>query len=217
MGISTTLGGAGRRPDWRRRLAGAGGALASIAVTLALATPAWATASATGTLAPIGSGSYLLTVTNTGSEAITSFAVSAREPSIPTNITPSPACFGNDPTSNSIKCNVTIVPGAMTQVCYTGEALVEPVQGSFGIVWGAGSGTGSFDFDISSSPAVSSCPLPGFTAGSRRHGKGTRPWSHALCESTYNAWTKQHHHATRSQKKAEANVLHKTHGCSLSI
>ncbi len=180
MGIST-LGGVGRRPDWTRGLAGAAGALVSIAVTLALATPAWATASATGTLAPIGSGSYLLTVTNTGSEAITSFAVSAREPSIPTNITPSPACFGNDPTGSSIKCNVTIAPGAMTKVCYTGEALVEPVQGSFGIVWGAGGS--SFDLEISSSPAVSACPLPGFTAGSRKGGKGTRPWfARSVCE-----------------------------------
>lgn len=213
----STLGGAGRRPDWTHRLAGASGALASIAVTLALATPAWATASATGTLAPIGSGSYLLTVTNTGSEAITSFAVSAREPSVPTNITPSPACFGNDPTSSSIKCNVTIAPGGMTQVCYTGEVLVEPLKGSFGIVWGAGSGTGGFDLDISSSPAVSSCPLPGFTAGSRGDDKGSHTWSHARCVSTYNAWTKKHHHATRSQKQAEANVLHKTHGCSLAV
>ncbi len=48
---------------------------------------------------------------------------------------------------------------------------------------------------------------------SRRSGKGSHTWSHALCESTYNAWAKQHHHATRSQKKAEANMLHKTHGC----
>lgn len=216
MGISTLLG-AGRRPDWTRGLVRAGGGLASVAVTLVLATPAWATASATGMLAPIGSGSYLLTVTNTGSEAITSFAVSAREPSIPTNITPRPACFGYDPTSSSIKCNVTIAPGAMTQVCYTGEALVEPVKGSFGIVWGAGSSTGSFAFDVSPSPAVASCPLPGFNTGSRRSGKGSHTWSHALCESTYNAWAKKHHHVTRSQKQAEANMLHKKHGCSLPI
>jgi hypothetical protein len=213
MSIST-LRRAGRRRDGARKLAGAAGVLASFALTLALATPAWATASATGTLAPIGSGSYLLTVTNTGPEAITSFAVSAREPSVPTNIVPRPACFGNDPTSSSIKCNLTIAPGAMTQMCYTGQALTEPVQGSFGLVWGPG-GTGSFALDISPSPAVSSCPLPGFTAGSGASGKGTRPWSHALCESTYNAWTKKHHHATRSQKKAEANMLHKTHGCRI--
>jgi hypothetical protein len=177
--------------------------------------------SATGTLAPIGSGSHLLTVTNTGSEAITSFAVSVgeREAGVATNTVPRSACKFGAPTTNSIQCTVAIAPGAMTQMCYTGPALGELVltpgeiggSGTWGLIDGSG-GSSSFSFTISPSPAVASCSLPGFKAGSK-----TGTWSHPLCKSTYNAWTKKHNHATPTQRKAEANKLHKAHGCPLSI
>jgi streptogramin lyase len=42
-------------------------------------------------------------------------------------------------------------------------------------------------------------------------------WTQTQCKSTYEAWTKTHHHAARSQRKVEANKLHKLHGCPLSI
>jgi hypothetical protein len=41
-------------------------------------------------------------------------------------------------------------------------------------------------------------------------------WTHARCRSTYTAWSKQHKHATRAQKKAEAAKLRSQHGCPAS-
>jgi hypothetical protein len=212
---------AGRRLGGKRKLVRTVGAVASVALALTVTSPAWASLSATGTQAPIGSRSHLLTVTNTGSEVITSFAVEVGEgfSGVATNVVPHPACEFGTPASSSIQCTVTIAPGAMTQMCYTGPALGEldltpgksSGSGTWGLLRGAGGGSG-FSLTISPSPAVASCPLPNFKAGS-----GTRTWSHALCESTYNAWTKKNKHATRSQEKAEANKLHKTHGCPLSI
>jgi hypothetical protein len=38
-------------------------------------------------------------------------------------------------------------------------------------------------------------------------------WSAAKCTSAYKAWIKGHKHATKPQKKAEANSLHSSHGC----
>lgn len=212
---------AGRRLGGKRKLVRAVGAVASVALALTVTSTAWASLSATGTQAPIGSGSHLLTVTNTGSEVITSFAVEVGEgfSGVATNLVPHPACEFGTPASSSIQCTVTIAPGAMTRMCYTGPALGEldltpgksSGSGTWGLLRGAGGGSG-FGLTISPSPAVASCPLPNFKAGS-----GTSTWSHALCESTYNAWTKKNKHATRSQEKAEANKLHKTHGCPLSI
>jgi hypothetical protein len=39
-------------------------------------------------------------------------------------------------------------------------------------------------------------------------------WSAAKCTSTYKAWIKEHKHATKRQKTAEANSLRSSHGCS---
>lgn len=212
----------GRRLGGKRRLARTVGVVASVALALTVAAPAWASLSATGTLAPIGSGSHLLTVTNTGSEAIASFAVSVgeREADVATNIVPRSACKFGVPATNSIQCAIAIAPRAMTQMCYTGPALGELVltpgeigaggSGTWGLIEGSG-GSSSFSFTLSSSPAVASCPLPDFKAS------GMSTWSHAQCKSTYNAWTKKHNHATLSQKKAEASKLHKAHGCPPSI
>jgi hypothetical protein len=46
--------------------------------------------------------------------------------------------------------------------------------------------------------------------------KPSHAFTRAQCKSAYKAWTKKHKHATPKQKKAEANTLHKAHGCPLS-
>ena len=92
-------------------------------LALTVAAPAWgANPTATATLAPIGTGSYVLTVTNTGPEALSDFIVDSGEESPATNVVPSPACvvssvpFG----PGSIVCTVAIAPGASAEMCYTG-------------------------------------------------------------------------------------------------
>lgn len=232
---------ADRRHGAKRKLGTTVGALASAAIAFAFAAPAWATVSATATLAPIGSGSYLLTVTNTGSEPITGVVV------IPigftaTSIVPTPACqLTTDPIVQSMACSITVAPTASTQVCYAGHALGATVPHFAGLVESNEHG----HMSISSSPAVASCPLPGLIAESPgapgigstpgtsgtpgtsstpgsgstpvTSAKGEHSWSHAQCKSAYKAWTRKHHHATRSRKRREATQLHKTHGCPLSI
>jgi hypothetical protein len=205
-----------------RRLGRIVGFVAGVVLALALAAPAWA-ASATATLAPIGTGSYLLTVTNTGSETINGFVVAAGEEPVPTNIVPNPACkYGNSPVSASINCTVTVAPGGSTQMCYTGHPLAEFVPGSSILLLGPAAPYAP----ISAAPPVASCPLPGFSAGTKTTGtgstpgssnKGTHAWTRTQCKGAYKAWSKKHGHANRSQKKAEANKLHKLYSCPLSI
>lgn len=148
--------------------------MAAVVLALTVAAPAWANPSATvtATLAPIGTGSHLLTITNTGSAPITGFVVGAGVEPVPTNIVPSPACqFGNTPFTGSIKCSITVLPGASTQMCYTGRALAELVPGSALLV----QTTASENFaPVGTSPAVASCPLPGFNAGSGSTGGVTK-------------------------------------------
>jgi hypothetical protein len=147
----------GRRSTWR-----ALGGVAGVAVALTVAAPAWASYSASATLAPIGTGSYLLTVTNTGSEPITGFIGAAGEEPAPTDIVPSPAChYGNTPVTGSITCTVAIAPGASVQMCYTGKALVEELTGAALILLPE-----SGSVTLTTAPAVASCPLPGFNAAS---------------------------------------------------
>jgi PASTA domain len=147
----------GKRSMWR-----ALGGVAAVVLALTVAAPAWASYSASATLAPIGTGSHLLTVTNTGSETITGFFASAGEEPVPSNIVPSPAChYGNTPANATITCTITIAPGASAQMCYTGKPLVEVLPGSALVLQPqAGSVT------LTTSPALSSCPLPGFKAAS---------------------------------------------------
>ncbi len=234
---SSTARCAGGRHAGKRRLGRTVGVMASLALWLAVAAPAWATAGATATLAPIGSGSYLLTVTNTGSETIPGFVVIPID-FIVTDAVPSPACQLENSLVRSIACRTPVAPGASTQVCYTGQVLGES-PGATGLI----DSSGNVIILVSPSPAVASCPLPGFTPGSGStsgttiapvsistprssltpapstrvtSSKGAHSWSHVRCKSAYKLWTKKHHHATRSQKKAEASKLHKTHGCPLS-
>jgi|SRR5271165_7308746 len=146
----------GKRGTWRIL-----GGVAAVVLLLAVAAPAWASHSATATLAPIGTGSYLLTVTNTGSEPITEFfAGEGEEPA--TNIVPSPAChYGNTPAVGTITCTIAIAPGASAQMCYTGKALAEELPGDALILQPQ---TGPVSLTMSS--PVTSCPLPGFKATS---------------------------------------------------
>lgn len=195
---------------WLSRIAGV---LAVVAITLAIAAPARASLGATATLAPIGTGSYLLTLTNTGSTTFEIFGVEAGESPMPTNIVPNTCRFGI-PLAGVVGCTAPVAPGAMTQMCYTGAAA-------------AGVELSGYPVTVSTSAAVASCPLPGFNAGAgsapgsattpSASGKGTKAWTHAQCKSTYKAWRKGYRHATARQKKAEANALHKTRGCPLSI
>jgi hypothetical protein len=244
MSISTARR-AGRRLGGKRGLARIAGVFAFVSLALAVAAPAWATVSATATLAPVGSGSYLVTVTNTGSETITGFLVIPKG-LVVTSIVPSPACQYNGTALRWISCGITIAPAASTQMCYTGYGLAESAP-----LWRVEGGTAFGYSSMTPSPAVPSCPLPGFTAWSGgipettitpgssstpgssgtagssstpgstgipvTSAKRARPWSHAQCKGTYNAWIKKHHHVTRSQRKAEADKLHKAHGCLLSI
>jgi hypothetical protein len=147
----------GKRGTWRIL-----GGVAAVVLVLTVAAPAWAGYSATATLAPIGTGSYLLTVTNTGSAPITGFFAGAGEEPPATNIVPSPAChYGNTPAVGTITCTIAIAPGASAQMCYTGKALVEEVPGA-ALILQPQSGAVS----LTMSPTVTSCPLPGFTATS---------------------------------------------------
>jgi hypothetical protein len=135
-------------------------------LTLTLVASASADLTATATLAPIGTGSYLLTVTNTGSEAITDFIVDSGEAAPATDVVPSPACvvssvpFG----PGSIVCTIAIAPGASAHMCYSGHELEALFPGESVLVESAGGGKGHIEF--SPSPAVGSGPLPGFKAGS---------------------------------------------------
>ena len=179
------------------------GAVVLFAVALTVAAAAVAVTTATPTLAPIGSGSYLLTLTNSGSETITNFDLPTGQD--PTNAVPSPAC-NSTAIGGAVFCEITLLPGASTQVCYTGSAATQVVL------------NGYYPVNISGlSPAVSACPLPGFTggtgSGSASGGTGTHSLSATQCKSAYRAWAKGHRHATRSQRKSEANKLHKQHGC----
>jgi hypothetical protein len=230
----------GRRPGRTRRLRGAIGVVVGALLMLTVAAPASASFSATATLAPIGTGSYLLTLTNTG-ETFTSFIVVTEA----TVVVPSPACaisgFG-------VECGITVEPGHSTEICYAGTVPV-PVGGVGGdsVLL---NGQGNQGTNPVMSPAVASCPLPGFNPNpvtiapvlGNTPVTGTAPvanntpapsvppvkpipsapktshaFTHAQCKSAYKAWTKKHHHATPKQKKAEANTLHKAHGCPLSI
>jgi hypothetical protein len=139
------------------------GWIALVAVTMtALASAASASAATyTAVVAPIGTGSYVLSVQNTGPEPITSVVFSAGEK--PTNIVPSSCTFGNVPTVNSINCTVNVTSGGDLQVCWTGEPIGELLPGANLLV---GNSFGS----ATPAPAVSSCPVAGFKGASSSGG-----------------------------------------------
>lgn len=134
-------------------------------LALAIAAPAGAEDSQlTVTLAPIGAGSYVVTVTNTpsvpntpGAGTITSFVVGFGNsgPAL-TNIDPSPTCGeGNAEVGHhlitDISCHVTLAQGASAQMCYTGPPATDALLDSVGRPEA-----------VTVAPAVAACPLPGF-------------------------------------------------------
>src|ERR1035437_4977105 len=152
-----------KRARRRRRAVGriVGGMLA-VGFALTVSVPAWA-ASGAATLAPLESGSYVLTVTNTGPEALMGFVFTVGEN--PTDIVPSPACkFGNTPVSESINCTIALAPGASAKVCYTGHAVAEALPGSPATVLLL-SPPQPYISAVTIAP-VSACPVSGFKAAS---------------------------------------------------
>ncbi len=235
----------GHRGRSRRSIRGIVAAVGGVAaLSLAGAAPASAAPEAIGSVAPIGSGgAYLVTLKNTGTELIPTFLIGSGETA--TGIVPSPACVLNTPFSGAIACNSKVAPGATAQVCYVGSApgVIFPDGSSAPInlyVYGE-SASSLKGIDIAGlSPAVASCPLPGFNPNPVTTAPGITPtplpgttpaatttppsgskttvaFTSAQCKGAAKAWSKKHRHATHKQKKAEAKALHKAHGCSLSL
>ena len=216
-------------------------ALATVLVlTLGIAAPAGATPSAEGTFAPDGYGAFAVNLTNSGSETITSFILATQDVNI-NQIVPSPACQSEAGT-NTVRCNLTIEPGASTQMCYSGSPYGKAEELPVGL-----NGSPPQLYSHIHNTATDSCPLPEFipgpASGPEVHGapvSGGAPtsdagtplatakaplksptvsdaWKHSQCEAAYRSWSKKHRHASRAKKKAEAKTLHTQHGCSLSI
>jgi hypothetical protein len=139
---------------------------ACAAFALLCPAPALGTVSGAATLAPIvGSNSYLLTVTNTGSEPIAGFTV------IPTafgvaSVVPVPGCQIQRWLVVQIACAVAVAPATSAQLCYSGQ----PGGGTPGATWAPWIGSVGFVTGDSSTvglvPAVASCPLANLAAES---------------------------------------------------
>jgi hypothetical protein len=126
--------------DARRRIGRTGALLGIVGLALTFASPAWATPTATATLAPIGTGStgsYLVTVTNTGSETIELFIVGAEATSFV------PASCNTLTVGGGITCPSSLATGATAQLCYTGPAATVASCPLAGFKPGSGSGGGS--------------------------------------------------------------------------
>jgi hypothetical protein len=208
------------------------GALAG-ACALALAAPATSSAvtyTATATVAPIVTGSYLLTVTNTGPDVPGGFdaaAVGAK------NVVADASCSAG--IVDAIACGGTFGAGAVVRVCYSGAAATT-VQLAFSIY---------SSIPVTSAPATT-CPLAGFTPAApvtpapvtpvtpapvapapvtpttpaaapvKTKAKAVHSWKRALCVSTYKSWKSRHKHATAKQRRAEQSKLKTQHGCKAS-
>ena len=152
-----------------RRAGGARARLLTSIITacvcaLALASSASAATTVTVGIAPISnaSGSFVLTLTNTGAEPVTGFFVAVGET---TNADPA-TCVPNTPVVGALNCQTAVAPGGSFQVCYTGSGgsggeLTELVPGTnifvnnqHGLITGQ------------KLPAVSSCPVAGFKGAS---------------------------------------------------
>jgi hypothetical protein len=162
----------GRRAGSAYKRSGVSGVLAAIVLALAFAVPASASPAATATLAPIGTGSYLLTLTNVSSGPLSGFVIPASAAAT-ANVAPAPACRVGTNASpiiieNAVICTVTVAPGASTQVCYTGSVPSTILPGEAaagGQVLLVGSNVGNIQglvANVTLDAAVASCPLPGF-------------------------------------------------------
>jgi PASTA domain len=128
---------------------------AALALSLASVAPAWASGPS-ATLAPIGTGSYLLTVT-TGAEKLEHGLFLVGQ-----NLTNFAAAKGTcSPASEGAFCEFLLPPMTSEQICYSGAAVTEV---KFNLIE---------DVNPSSAPAVASCPVPGFIPASSAGGGGT--------------------------------------------
>ena len=211
-----------------------------VVLALSIATPAGATPSAEGTFAPDGFGAFAVNLTNSGSETITSFVVATQDIDLSQTV-PSPACQ-TEPGVNTVRCNLTVAPGASTQMCYSGNPYGKAEELPVGL-----NGSPPQLYIHIHLTAAGSCPLPEFTPGPAsgpevsgapasggaasagnsslvtapapavKNSTSSHAWKHSRCEAAYKSWSKKHRHASRAKKQAEAKTLHKQHGCSLSI
>jgi len=130
--------------------------LAAVTFALALAAPAWASGAAepSATLAPIGTGSYLLTIT-AGAEKVESLGLVGENI---TNVAPAGICATQ---TDGIICGfATVAPMTSKQFCYSGPAVTEA---QFNLI---------VPVQVTKAPAVTSCPVPGFTPASSGGGGG---------------------------------------------
>jgi hypothetical protein len=146
--------------------------IATLALSLASVGPAWASGPS-ATLAPIGTGSYLLTVT-TGAEKLEHGLYLVGQ-----NLTNFAVAKGTcSPASEGAFCEFPLPAMTSEQICYSGGAVTEV---KFNLIE---------DVTPSSAPAVASCPVPGFTpasggggggGGSGGGGSGSNPSPTAAC------------------------------------
>lgn len=141
--IPRVVSGAGRHTIGRV----ASVAAASAVLALVLAPSAGAVVSGTATLAPIGTGNYLLTVQNTGDQEVRSLTAGGSGEGF-TNFDPS-GCIA---LGGGFGCAVSIAPAASMQLCYSGPAVT-----------GVTLEVNLAHVPVTTAPAVASCPLPGFT------------------------------------------------------
>ena len=137
-------------PSIGRRRARIAGVVAALTVVLAVAVPAWASGATepSATLAPIGTGSYLLTIT-AGAEKVTSLGLVGENI---TNVAPAGICA---PQTDGVICGfAAVLPMTSMQFCYSGPAVTEV---AFNLIE---------QVKVSSVPAVATCPVPGFTPAS---------------------------------------------------
>jgi len=205
------------------------------ACVLALAVPATSSAvgyTGTATLAPIGTGSYLLTVTNTGIQMpmFVAFATGGSK-----NVVSDNRCNGTV-LNDAVTCLDPIDVGVVVHVCYSGSPVTVVEPGAY-----------PPDIPVTSAPATT-CPLAGFTATApvtpvtpvtpttpaaptpaptpgpttpattpaKSPLKSGHSWKAALCTSTYKSWKSKHKHATAKQRRAEQTKLKTQHGCKAS-
>jgi hypothetical protein len=179
-------------------------ALATIALALAVAAPAAAKPSASATLSTAGSGAFVLTVMNTGSEPFETFGVVASV----SNLVPSPPCENR---GTSFVCVGTISAGGSKQVCFSASLGAYP---SLQVTAGSGGVANEAIFNTTPGPAVSACPVSSGASGGAGAGHA---WTRAQCKSAHKAWRKHHAHANAPQRKAEARKLTKEHHCVLAL
>jgi PASTA domain len=125
-----------------------GSLLFAVSVAPASAVPP----SGSATLAPIGTGSYLVTVKNTGSVAIEAFSVVAEATTF------APSTCNSSTVGGAITCSTAIAPGGESQMCYSGPAATEARLNL------------EVHIPVTTAAGVSSCPVAGFTPTATKPG-----------------------------------------------